>query len=171
VLIPYNALTGTADGILTLRALKAEPMNELFEDVIWHESLLVSLSEGGLVRILRCIVNAEVSVTRLKEILGKIQTNLLQTKTMTLADQLRQEGKLESEQQEIIKAKQEGLSEEQLRAFRTAVFSRLGNPSRRVRRESARPLSPSTIQHASRHSMKVLFVLNHSKPSRKNSEG
>jgi len=40
---------------------------------------------------------------------------------MTLADQLREEGKLEG----IIKGKQEGLSEGQLRAFRTAVLRAL----------------------------------------------
>ena len=113
VRIPYDAFAGTPEGILTLRALKAEPMNELLEDVIWDESLLFSISDGALERILRYILNAEVNITLLKERLGRIQTKPLQSKTMTLADQLREEGKLEG--------KKEGLSEGQLRAFRTAV--------------------------------------------------
>jgi len=113
VRIPYVALAGTPEGILTLRALKAEPMNELLEDVIWDESLLFSISDGALERILRYILNSEVNVTLLKERLGKIQTKPLQSKTMTLADQLREEGK------------KEGLSEGQLRAFRTAVLRAL----------------------------------------------
>jgi Putative transposase, YhgA-like len=117
VRIPYEALAGTPEGILTLRALKAEPMDELLEDVIWDESLLFSISDGALERILRYILNAEVNVTLLKERLGKIQTKPLQSKTMTLADQLREEGKLEG--------KKEGLSEGQLRAFRTAVLRAL----------------------------------------------
>jgi len=109
VRIPYEAIAGTPEGILTLRALKAEPMDELLEDVIWDESLLFSISDGALERILRYILNAEVNVTLLKERLGKIQTKPLQSKTMTLADQLREEGKLDG----------------QLRAFRTAVLRAL----------------------------------------------
>ena len=89
-------------------------MNELLEDVIWDESLLFSISESALERILRYILNADVSIPQLKERLGKIQAKPLQSKTMTLADRLREEGKLEG--------KQEGLSEGQLRAFRTAVL-------------------------------------------------
>jgi len=119
--IPYEAIAGTPEGILTLRALKAEPMNELLEDVIWDESLLFSISESALERILRYILNADVSIPQLKERLGKIQAKPLQSKTMTLADRLREEGKLEG----IIKGKQEGLSEGQLRAFRTAVLRAL----------------------------------------------
>jgi hypothetical protein len=103
--IPYDAFAGTPEGILTLRALKAEPMNELLEDVIWDESLLFSISEGALERILRYIINTEVSIPKLRDRLGKIQAKPLQSKTMTIADQLREEG--------------------QLRAFRTAVLRAL----------------------------------------------
>jgi hypothetical protein len=117
VRIPYDAFAGTPEGILTLRALKAAPVNELLSDVIWDESLLFSISEGALERLLRYILNAEVSTNELKKRLGKIQTKPLQTKAMTLANQLREEGKLEG----IIKGQQEG----QLRAFRTAVLRAL----------------------------------------------
>jgi hypothetical protein len=58
---------------------------------------------------LRYVLNAEQNVSLLKERIKTIRSKPLQTKTMTLADQLRQEGKLE------------GLSEGQLLAFRTAV--------------------------------------------------
>jgi hypothetical protein len=95
VRIPYDAFAGTPEGILTLRALKAEPMNELLEDVIWDESLLFSISEGALERILRYIINTEVSIPKLRDRLGKIQAKPLQSKTMTIADQLREEGKQE----------------------------------------------------------------------------
>jgi len=105
VRIPYDAFAGTPEGILTLRALKAEPMNELLEDVIWDESLLFLISEGALERILRYILNTEVSIPKLRDRLGKIQAKPLQSKTMTIADQLREEG--------------------QLRAFRTAVLRAL----------------------------------------------
>jgi hypothetical protein len=117
VRIPYEEIGGTPEGILTLRALKAEPMEELLGDALWDEALLFSLSEGALERILRYILNAEDDVTRLKERIGKIRAKPLQTKTMTLAEQLTQEGKQEGQQ--------EGKLEGQLRAFRTAVLRAL----------------------------------------------
>ena len=107
--IPYEAIAGTPEGILTLRALKAEPVDELLGDAVWDEALLFSISESALERILRYILNADVSIPKLKKRLGKIQTKPLQSKTMTLADRLRQEGKLEG----------------QMRAFRTSVLRAL----------------------------------------------
>ena len=115
--IPYEAIAGTPEGILTLRALKAEPMDELLGDAVWDEALLFSISESALERILRYILNADVSVPQLKKRLGNIQTKPLQSKTMTLADRLREEGKLEG--------KLEGEQRGQLQAFRTAVLRAL----------------------------------------------
>jgi len=111
--IPYEAIAGTPEGILTLRALKAEPVDELLGDAVWDEALLFSISESALERILRYILNADVSVPQLKKRLGKIQIKPLQSKTMTLADRLREEGKLE------------GKLEGQMRAFRTSVLRAL----------------------------------------------
>ncbi len=113
VRIPYEKILGTPEGILTLRALKAEPMEELLGDALWDEALLFSISDSGLERLLRYIFNAEENVTRLEERIKNIRAKPLQTKTMTLADQLRQEGKMEG--------KQEG----QKHAFRTAVLRAL----------------------------------------------
>jgi flagellar biosynthesis/type III secretory pathway protein FliH len=67
--------------------------------------------------MLRYILNADLNVSLLKERLKTIRSKPLQTKTMTLADQLRQEGKNEGKTE----GKLEGLSEGQLLAFRTAV--------------------------------------------------
>jgi hypothetical protein len=111
--IPYGELAGTPEGILTLRALKAEPVDELLDDALWDESLWFSISEGALERLLRYIFNAEPQVPKLRERIRKIQTKPLKHKAMTLADQLRAEGKLEG--------KQEGLTEGRLRALREAV--------------------------------------------------
>jgi hypothetical protein len=121
VRIPYKELAGTPEGILTLRALKAQPVNELLSDAVWEEPLLFAISEDALGRILRYILNADSNVSLLKERIRKIHSKPLQTKTMTLADQLRQEGRQEGEQEGLIKGKREGLSEGQLLAFRTAV--------------------------------------------------
>jgi hypothetical protein len=109
VRIPYQELAGTPEGILTLRALKAEPLDELLSDALWEESLLFAISDSALERMLRYVLNAELNVSLLKKRIKTIRSKPLQTKTMTLADQLRLEGL------------SEGLSEGQLRAFRTAV--------------------------------------------------
>jgi hypothetical protein len=92
VRIPYEAISGTPEGIITLRALKAQPMDELLGDALWDEPLLFSLPEDALERILRYILNADVNVRLFEERIEKIQTEPLQTKTMTLADQLIEKG-------------------------------------------------------------------------------
>ncbi len=119
--IPYEELAGTPEGILTLRALKAEPLDELLSDALWEESLLFAISDSALERMLRYVLNAEQNVSLLKTRLKTIRSKPLQTKTMTLADQLRQEGKNEGKTEGKLEGKLEGLSEGQLLAFRTAV--------------------------------------------------
>ena len=69
--------------------------------------------DSALERMLRYVLNADLNVSLLKGRIKTIRSKPLQNKTMTLADQLRQEGKQEG--------KLEGLSEGQLRAFRIAV--------------------------------------------------
>ena len=121
VRIPYDKLAGTPEGILTLRALKAEPLNELLSDPLWEESLLFAISESALERIVRYVLNADSNVSLLKERIRKIHSKSLQTKTMTLADQLRQEGKDEGKQEGKREGRREGLSEGQLLALRLSV--------------------------------------------------
>jgi hypothetical protein len=113
VRIPYEEIAGTPEGIITLRALKAEPLDELLSDALWEESILFAISDSALERMLRYVLNADLNVSLLKARLKTIRSKSLQAKTMTLADQLRLEGKEEGLSQ--------GLSEGQLRAFRTAV--------------------------------------------------
>jgi hypothetical protein len=105
VRIPYEELAGTPEGIMTLRALKAEPLDELLSDALWEESLLFEISDSGLERMLRYVLNADLDVSLLKKRIKTTRSKPLQTKTMTLADQLRLEGKEEG----------------QLLAFRAAV--------------------------------------------------
>jgi predicted transposase/invertase (TIGR01784 family) len=119
--LPYEAIAGTPEGIITLRALKAQPMDDLLGDALWDEPLLFSIPEDALERILRYILNADVNVSLFEERIEKIRSKPLQTKTMTLADQLIQKGRQEGEQ----RGRQTGLSEGELRAFRTAVLRAL----------------------------------------------
>jgi hypothetical protein len=71
------------------------------------------LSESALERMLRYILNADSNVSLLRERIRKIRSKPLQSKSMTIADQLRQEGR------------QEGVSQGEIRAFRTAVIRTL----------------------------------------------
>jgi hypothetical protein len=129
VRIPYEKLGGTAEGILTLRTLKAEPVDELFCDALWEESLLFAISESALERLLRYVLNADSNVSLLKERIRKIRSKPLQTKTMTIADQLRQEGRQEGlkegKQEGRKEGIREGLTRGQLLALRTAVLRSL----------------------------------------------
>ena len=72
-------------------------------------------------QLLRSGLNADLNVSLLKERLKTIRSKPLQTKTMTLADQLRQEGKNEGKTEGKLEGKLEGLSEGQLLAFGRAV--------------------------------------------------
>ncbi len=67
------------------------------------------LSESALERMLRYILNADSNVSLLRERIRKIRSKPLQSKSMTIADQLRQEG----------------ISQGDIRAFRTAVIRAL----------------------------------------------
>ena len=108
-----------------MRALKAQSMEELLEDVIWDEPLLFSIPEDALERILRCILNSDVNLSLLEERIEKIRSKPLQTKTMTLADQLIQKGIQKGIQQGRQEGRKEGRSDGELRAFRTAVLRAL----------------------------------------------
>jgi hypothetical protein len=112
VRIRYEDIAGTAEGILTLRALKAEPMEELLGDELWDESLLLAISERALEQLLRYILNADLRVPALRERIRKIHVQPLRNTTMTLAERLREEGKEEGQ-------------EDGLRALRTSVLRAL----------------------------------------------
>ena len=100
-----------------MKALKAEPMEELMTDVIWEDQLLFRISDSALRRLVRYIWDRESNVSRLRERIVKIQDERLRTKVMTISDYFRQEGMQEGVQ----KGRQEG----QLAAFRTAVLHAL----------------------------------------------
>jgi hypothetical protein len=112
VRIRYEDIAGTPEGILTLRALKAEPVDELLGDELWDESLLLSISERALEQLLRYILNADLRVPALRERISKIHVQPLQNTTMTLAERLKEEGKEEGQ-------------EEGLRALRASVLRAL----------------------------------------------
>ena len=114
---PYEAPGGTPEGILTLRALKAEPVEELLSAKVWDTNLLGSISKGALERLMRYIFSGEVNKAAFMERITQLQTAPLQSKTMTLADQFREEGKQEGLSQ--------GLNLGRLIAMRSSIIRML----------------------------------------------
>jgi predicted transposase/invertase (TIGR01784 family) len=110
---PYEAIGGTPEGILALRALKAQSTGELLSDPVWDEALLHSISKDALERLLRYIYNGEVNKTLFMDRIAQFKTKPLQKKTMTLADQFREEGKLE------------GITEGEMAAYRRLIIRTL----------------------------------------------
>lgn len=92
--LPFDKITGTVLGILTLRALKAEQTGDLLSDLVWDENLMLNLLPRHLERILSYIIDVgDVDKTSIEQKLSKLKTAAIQDTTMTLADQYRQEGR------------------------------------------------------------------------------
>ena len=76
-------------------------------------------------RLLRYILNAELQVPALSARIAKLHDQPLKHKTMTLADRLREEGKIEGKQEGKIEGRREGITEGRLRALRETVLCAL----------------------------------------------
>lgn len=92
--LPFDKIVGTPLGIVTLRVLKAERLQQLLGDPVWDEALLLQVPPDALERIWRYLFNtASVDKRRLEEKLLHITETELQDRAMTVAEQLRQEGR------------------------------------------------------------------------------
>ena len=108
---PYESLGGTPEGILALRALKAEPVSDLLADWIWDETLLTQISGDALERLLRYIFNADVDAAAFLRRTRRIQTQPLNAKTMTLADRLVQMGREEGRSEGLSQGISQGIGQ------------------------------------------------------------
>ena len=90
--MPYEAIAGTAEGILTLRALKAEAVDELLHEVVWEAGLLRTLPLERAERFFRYMLNAGIDKRTFERRVQQINSGALIRHAMTLADQYRQEG-------------------------------------------------------------------------------
>ncbi len=106
--MPFDKILGTPAGILTLRALKAERESMLLDDSVWDEALLVQLPADALECLLRYIFDREIDKPQFRKKLKEITNPKLNKNVMSLADQLRQEGREEerivTKQQAVIEA-------------------------------------------------------------------
>jgi len=132
--MPFEKILGTPAGILTLRALKAEKLQALLDDLVWDEALLVQLTSASFEMLMRYILDRDLDKpafhTKLKTLHNpKLSQNAMslaeqfreegRQETRSLANQFRQEGLISSKQQDILEALEirfervpEGLREE-----------------------------------------------------------
>ena len=95
--LPFDKISGTVLGILTLRVLKAEQTGDLLSDLVWDENLMLNLLPRHLERILSYIIDVgDVDKTSIQRKLSKFKTAAIHDATMTLAEQYRQEGREEA---------------------------------------------------------------------------
>ena len=66
--------------------------------------LFFSLSESALERILRCILNSEGDIPKLRQRIAKMNATDLQSKTMSIADQFKLEGRLSALRSSVLRA-------------------------------------------------------------------
>jgi hypothetical protein len=102
--LPYEDIRGTAEGILTLRSLKAEPLGELLHSLVWDRAVIAGVSREAVERFFRYILNANVDRQGFDESVKLQHSKSLTELAMTLADRIREEGL----QRGLQKGRQEG---------------------------------------------------------------
>ena len=110
-------------GILTLRALKAEKLQALLDDLVWDESLLIQLPSASFEMLMRYILDRDLDKPAFRRRLKTLRNPKLSKNAMSLAEQLHEEGmqrgQVAAKQQYILEALEirfervpEGLREE-----------------------------------------------------------
>jgi hypothetical protein len=104
----YEEIPGTSAGIFVLRAMKAERLGALLEDVVWEEDLLIQVPPELFEMVLRYILGRDIDRGAFETRLNKIGNPQIRSKAMTLAQVYRQEGRQEGlqkgRQEDIIEA-------------------------------------------------------------------
>ena len=104
--LPFGSIRGTPAGIMTLRVMKAERIAKLLDDMVWDEALMMQLSRETLELLIRYMLRADIDKVAFDRKVRSITQRELQTTTMTLADQLREEGLQKGLQNAVIEALQ-----------------------------------------------------------------
>ncbi|MBP7950093.1 MAG: Rpn family recombination-promoting nuclease/putative transposase [Verrucomicrobiales bacterium] len=102
--LSFESIRGTPAGIMTLRVMKAERIARLLDDPVWDEALLMQLPRETLEFIIRYLLRADIDKDAFDHRVSTIAQPELQTTTMTLADQLRDEGLQKGLQEGILEA-------------------------------------------------------------------
>ena len=92
VSLGYEEMRGSAAGVLSMRALRADALGELLHAMVFDEILLLSASESAVERLFRYISARDIDRNAFRETLNSFHNTNLKEKAMTLAEQWRQEG-------------------------------------------------------------------------------
>jgi hypothetical protein len=113
--LEYAALRGTPDGVMALRALKAERTGELLNDWVWDEKLLSAISPDAFRQWISYIANSVVHRAAFLRRIDSLHTQSMKNKAQTLAEQLiefgREEGREEGRQEGREEGREKGLKE------------------------------------------------------------
>lgn len=131
----FDAIPGTATGILVLRVLKADRLRRLLDDAVWDEDLILRAPREVFDRVLRYILAADVDREAFDAKIHSLSNLETRSAAMTLAESLRQEGRQEGRQT----GQQEGLLLGRQIALQEAVLNVLTTRFPRV---------PDSLRHA-----------------------
>lgn len=107
--LPFEKIVGTPAGILVLRTLKAEQLEQLLGAEVWDESI-IQRALPTFEMVLRYILSqTEIDKTAFAGRVAAIQSPDIKDIAMTLAQQFRQEGHQEGHQEGRQEGRQEGL--------------------------------------------------------------
>ena len=126
--LPFDKILGTPIGILTLRALKAEKLQALLDDPVWDEALLIQLPASSFEMLMRYILDRDLDKPAFRTKLKTLRNPKLSQNAMSLAEQLREEGRQEVRQEGRSLAEQfrkEGRQEGLIRANQAAILEAL----------------------------------------------
>ena len=97
--LPFGELHGTPAGIMTLRVMKAERLDDLLNHFVWDEPLLLQLPQEVRERLLLYIIDSGIDIEAFHRKVQSITDSELQATAMSLAQQLRQEGRQEGREE------------------------------------------------------------------------
>jgi len=89
----FEGLPGTPAGVLILRVMKAERLARLLDDWVWDEELITQVPLELFEILLRYILAADIDKPAVMDRLQQIQNSATRDQAMSVAQQLRQEGR------------------------------------------------------------------------------
>lgn len=107
----FEAIPGTASGVLVLRAMKAERLGRLLDEVVWDEQLILKVPREVFQMVLRFILGADLDREAFETRLKAISDPETRTNAMTLAQRYYQEGQQQGRQEGLLRGRQEDVLE------------------------------------------------------------
>ena len=102
--LPFSELHGTPTGIMTLRVMKAERLDDLLNHFVWDEPLILLLPQDVRERLLLYIIHGGIDIEAFHCKVEGLTNSELQTTAMSLAQQLHHNGRKEGIQNSVIEA-------------------------------------------------------------------